>query len=126
MCNSTSPIRPGAETWYVLHKLALNADTRSKAVTFCATIRSICTVLGPSCSDHCKQYVTVHPPEKYVDVLGISESGRVDAGVFLWLWEFHNAVNDRLGKPTISYEEALSLYVTGQADEGHPATHCPI
>lgn len=53
----------------------------------------------PSCQEHASKYVRENPPQL---------DGREDFQI--WGWMFHNRVNLRLNKPTITYSEFRKLY----------------
>jgi hypothetical protein len=48
------------------------------------------------------------------------EEGK-DVGLFKWAWLFHNAVNQRLKKPIVSWSEAKRMY---SPDEGVCTSDC--
>lgn len=54
------------------------------------------------CRQHASRYLSQNPPENYL--------GLVD-GLFIYTIKFHNFVNERLGKPILSEEEAKALYL---------------
>ncbi len=123
--NNQHPVPIGGETWTILHRLALDADTREKSFTFCVTARSICEIFPcPICSSHAKRYIVDNPPEDYVDILALREDGQVDPGVFLWTWKFHNSVNLRIGKPLISYESAISIHSSNTGEGCTNTAYC--
>jgi hypothetical protein len=51
------------------------------------------------CRDHATRFVLQNPPN-------LASTYALQA----WVWKFHNAVNLRLGKPLIPYEEYQRLY----------------
>ena len=57
------------------------------------------TLPCPECCVHAVLYYERNMPN-----LALGESYQ------LWMFTFHNAVNQRLGKPTISYQEYQALY----------------
>ena len=54
------------------------------------------------CGIHCKEYIEKNPPP-------------VDSGEKLkrWGWNFHNSVNEKLGKKKVSWEECTKRYQSG-------------
>lgn len=85
-------------TWDHIHSIALRANTPDKFHKFCVWMRQL-SEISPCgvCRDHMKEYISQNPPESAKNA-------------FYWTWQFHNAVNSKLGKPTLSYEDALNLY----------------
>ena len=57
---------------------------------------------------HAHDYLMEHPMEPYRD---IKDDSGIPCGMFMWSWEFHNAVNERLGKKVIDYNDAYELYL---------------
>ena len=55
------------------------------------------------CKNHFEEYLRTHPPEESL--------GGPEDSLFLWTVNFHNAVNYRLKKPQVSYEEAKSIFM---------------
>ena len=98
-----NPVYVGPGIWFTIHTLAANASSDNEKKDVIKHIRKLhdrfpCL----ECKGHFGEYLTKHPPE---DSLG----GNEDA-LFLWTVNFHNAVNYRLRKPQVSYEEAKSIY----------------
>ena len=60
-----------------------------------------------SCYPHCTAYIEEHRSELDSIVEGREK-------LFHFFWEFHNAVNERLGKPTITLDEAKDKYFKGR------------
>ena len=54
------------------------------------------------CKVHFGNYIQAHPMESTIN-------GNEEA-LFLWSFNFHNAVNARLRKPQLSYEDAKKIY----------------
>lgn len=54
------------------------------------------------CKVHFGNYIQAHPMEPTIN-------GNEEA-LFLWSFNFHNAVNARLRKPQFSYEDAKKIY----------------
>lgn len=49
------------------------------------------------CRDHMREYLSLNPPEFHEDLLR-------------WSWEFHNDVNEKLGKNKFSYDDFIYRY----------------
>jgi len=97
---------PGA--WLVIHILAYHAKTNESKRDFEAAMHNICSGLKcNNCKVHCGDYLKNHPIKNYWDV---KNKNGVDIGMFKWSWNFHNAVNQRLGKETMDFDTAYHLY----------------
>ena len=95
----------GPRAWRWLHMMAIEypekptPEDRMRAV---ARIQNFLTNLPCKlCRQHAKEHHAQDPP-----TLGSSYQ------LQNWVWRFHNAVNDRLKKPTVSYPEYLKLYMS--------------
>jgi hypothetical protein len=94
----------GPGIWYSIHILAANAKTQKEKESVVKQIRIIQENFPcQECKSHFWKYLQNHPPEDTIK--GGPES------LFLWTVNFHNAVNFRLGKPQITYDEAKSIYI---------------
>lgn len=60
------------------------------------------------CRPHFKQYLLDNPPEGAIDINA-------------YMWKFHNDVNIRLGKPTITFEQYAEMYLT---EKGYNCASC--
>jgi hypothetical protein len=74
----------GPPTWQALHCICAGDATRQAKLAFIAA-------LGPAlpcgeCREHTLEYTEEHPPSNASDL-------------FQWSVDFHNAVNEKLGKP---------------------------
>lgn len=95
-------IKYGPGVWFSIHLLALNAqDTCSKKVFIKYMERLKETFPCAKCRKHMERYMNANPIQEFWDK---------ENGFFKWSWIFHNAVNIRLGKKFLDYEEALNLY----------------
>ncbi len=98
-----NPVYVGPGIWFTIHTLAANARSKKEKEDVIHHIRKLqdrfpCL----ECKGHFGEYLSKHPPEDSID-------GNEDA-LFLWTVNFHNAVNYRLKKPQVSYEEAKSIF----------------
>jgi hypothetical protein len=101
-----NPVYIGPGTWYTIHTLAAEAKTNEDKRDVIKHIRTLQRKFSCSdCKGHFGEYLATHPPE---ETLGASQS---EDSLFLWTVNFHNAVNYRLRKPQVSYEEAKSIYM---------------
>lgn len=91
----------GPGTWYTIHMTASWVDQPEKVPIFCSWIRQMQKKFWcQECAQHFGEYLEAHPPEKAPDL-------------FIWSWEFHNAVNQRLGKKQMPYNTAKGIYLEG-------------
>jgi len=91
----------GRGEWHAIHTTAAWANTGRKHSFFCEWVRNQKEFLPcDECRVHMGLYLHSNPPEKAEDA-------------FIWSWEFHNAVNRRLGKPEMDYTTARKLYLEG-------------
>ena len=105
--NQANPKYIGPGTWNVIHTLAYNANTIAEKQSFVNHMKIICRQFPcDTCRGHCKEYIKQNPMEEYFDVI---TEGR-ELGLFTWTWQFHNAVNHRIGKPLMSWDMAYHLY----------------
>jgi hypothetical protein len=93
-------------SWYVIHLLAANGETEAlKTVLKTFSKRFVC----PKCRFHIRDYLKSNP------LPSVPTTSRA----FEWTVDFHNAVNVRLGKATLTDEERddLFLELTSKADD---------
>lgn len=100
--------RDGPGHWAVLHKTAYNAKSRQDEEFVVQSLWNLSkTFRCAECRSHMKAYLTSNDPSRYI---GREIDGIPHRGMFLYLFEFHNAVNQRLGKQLMGWREALDLY----------------
>jgi hypothetical protein len=110
--DNTDPKYIGPGTWNTIHLLASQARTKAQQTRFIAEMKSICTNFPcPVCRGHCGDYIRTHPMEEYLDLKVQVGSEKLNIGMFVWSWKFHNAVNARLKKPIMSWDTAYNLYM---------------
>lgn len=93
----------GPKLWEVMHTFSFayptepSIEQRNSAIKFFSSIGHLipCT----HCSQHCLEYTQKNPPN--VD----SKQSLID-----WVYNFHNEVNKRLGKPHYSKQELKNKY----------------
>lgn len=92
----------GPGIWHVAHTFAAWAVTPEKRALFCTLMRTHIQPKLPcgECRGHAAAYIEANPPEKSPDPL-------------IWSWEFHNAVNKRLGKPEMEWDTCKKMYADG-------------
>lgn len=80
----------GPSLWSFLHTTAAALDDPE---AFVALLHTLPRVLPcPECREHSRQYLEQSPPE--VNITDVLTASR-------YLYDFHNAVNVRLGKPAV-------------------------
>ena len=89
--------------WDILHRYSYVANTEKEKREFIGFLTFVkdnfpCEI----CRSHIKEYTRDHPIT--------NEIFHTSRGLFRYIWEFHNAVNLRLKKQTIAYEDALAKY----------------
>lgn len=88
--------------WKTIHATAIEADRQGSTESrehFVNLLHELSYVLPcETCRGHMQAYLKMNP---------VSESN-----FFLWTFQFHNAVNYRLGKSQLIYEDALSQWST--------------
>jgi hypothetical protein len=97
------------KSWNTIHIKARNANTPEKKQEFIRYINYLATHFPcPQCVNHIKEYLVQHPIESY---LNVKDGNGKDIGLFKWSWEFHNAVNRRLGKAEMTWDKLLKIYI---------------
>lgn len=99
------PSQFGPHFWYMLHTMALNypmSPTRFAKAKMKSFLQAIPFLLPcRECTEHAKEFMAHANTEA---ALQNKES------LFTFLWNFHNLVNKRLGKPEMPFNEALNMY----------------
>lgn len=99
----TTPTSFGPGMWATIHILSFNANTKSDQIQFIKTMKIIVNNIPcETCRGHAKEYVKTHKMEEFLNEKGY--------GMFMYTWKFHNTVNQRLGKPIMSYDMAFHRY----------------
>ena len=62
------------------------------------------------CKNHAYDYISNFTDAQLRSISSDKEK------LFTWYWEFHNSVNERTGKPTITLQDAIRLYETSPSD----------
>jgi len=97
----------GSGIWFVIHTLALHANTDVLKEAYIITINTLCDHFGcETCKEHFKNFINKYPLRSYWKLFYKGE----DLGFFKWSWELHNIVNKVLKKQQISFDDALSKY----------------
>jgi hypothetical protein len=93
-----SPAEWGPRVWRFLHIIAAHNDLPELREAFKVVVRRMTC---PACRIHTSDYLMEHPLKEPTD---------------RYVWEFHNEVNKRLGKPIFPFED-LSRYKVAAAEE---------
>lgn len=94
--------------WYVIHNMAIKVKTFEDKIQFITFMTNMCKDLPCGvCRDHCSDYIKNHP---FSQCYGVRDKNGRDICLFKWTWEFHNAVNSRIGKPILDFDTAYSMY----------------
>lgn len=88
------------QKWHDIHVKALKVHTQKQYDEYCQWIWDLiknfpCQV----CGQHLLKYTNINSPEECVHP-------------FIWTWKLHNDVNYRLGKETITYNQAIKLWAS--------------
>ena len=87
-----------------MHIDSFNAKTYEQKITSANTIaRLITTFPCGKCRKHATEYASHHPL-----IHPINDGEQLS--LFRWVWKFHNTVNERIGKQTISFEDAVKKW----------------
>lgn len=105
----------GPGEWLIIHEDSLeNDENAAKSI-----IKRIKKLRCDVCKKHASEYLKTNPIEPYIGKMIVHEGVSRPIGLFVWTWLFHNAVNTRLGKPTMRLTDALMAIQTGSC-----ATEC--
>jgi len=89
----------GPRAWYWLHVFAINYNGTDKEKTLQRLVSFIRTLPCHTCREHGTEYLKQNRPD-----MSSSETFQ------LWVWNFHNSVNKKLGKPFVTFDEYLQKY----------------
>lgn len=105
---SSDPKVFGPGCWFSIHTAAFNAGNQGAKVAFVTLMKDLADKLPCiECRGHCKGYISKNPIESYWNT---TDSKGRQIGLFLWTVNFHNAVNARLRKKVIPFDEAYQMY----------------
>jgi len=104
----------GPPIWKVMHSMSLKAGTCSVDSMRADEIRAwtaLIPALGPmlpceECRGHFATWIAAHPIKPFLTV-PYSEKGE---WIRRWLFDLHNDVNRRTGKPAFSYDQLIPTY----------------
>jgi hypothetical protein len=94
----------GPGWWCVIHLAAAKSTNDEQKDFFEYLVElTLKTYTCKKCRTHFQQLILENPLQKY--------RNKVE-GYFKWSYLVHNIVNESIGKPVMSYEEAKNLYYT--------------
>jgi len=97
--------------WFLIHLQAAHATTDELKKAFVKNMQILAENFKClECQDHFKTYLKKHPFKPYWNR---TIKGR-DAGFFEWTVQFHNSVNERLGKPILTFDETYPYYTNAE------------
>ncbi|AYV86288.1 MAG: hypothetical protein Solumvirus3_24 [Solumvirus sp.] len=116
----SDPVIVGPGVWYVLHSESYAAKSPEEIESFIKMLNRIISGFKClKCRNHAEKYLKDNNISKYKErVLSTGEN----IGMFFYVWEFHNAVNTRINKPTVDWQTALSKF--SSPDEGVCSKAC--
>lgn len=95
-------------TWYVIHLMARSAVDQQTKEAFIQLMNTLAqSYWCERCRRHMNDYLRSHPIAPFWNYRDVNSR---EIGMFKWAWQFHNAVNRRLGKPEVSWEDAYVAY----------------
>ena len=94
--------------WFVFHNLARRIITENdKDCLMKVVYKTVDDFRCSACRGHAIEYLNSHSVDDYWT--RVNDYGE-DVGLFEYFWEFHNAVNLRIGKPVLNWDDAYQLY----------------
>lgn len=109
----SNPRITGPGQWVVIHEIAYYDDVNGQKF-YTGFIRNFCERFRcGECRPHCISFQKNNPPDKYL---------KQKWGMSRHSFDFHNAVNKRLGKPLMDWNTYSKLYIekdeSGVCQEG--------
>lgn len=101
------PHQFGPGTWWILHRQSFRIQSPSQVPQFLDFLHDIVSNIPcMNCRHHALQEVTPGKEKQYLDYY---YDGRF-VGMFVWMCEFHNKVNQRIGKTVVPWDYAYDVY----------------
>ena len=98
----------GPVTWRFLHLSASLSDRNDVAALWMPFLKAMALVLP---CDLCRQDMNRYVTQIRYSANPLTVTGpEVKDGVMRYMWAFHNSVNERLGKPTMTWEDVVGVY----------------
>lgn len=95
-------------SWDRIHQMAVNATTKSNMDEYKKYISYLSYNFPcPKCRPHIQRRLREYPIDSYY---GMTDDQGREIGVAKWSWEFHNAVNERLGKHIVTWGSFVKKY----------------
>nr|QBK90144.1 MAG: Erv1/Alr family disulfide (thiol) oxidoreductase [Pithovirus LCPAC102] len=105
-----SPLKFGPGVWWILHLNAFKVDTIDKISGFIDLLHYIAANIPClACRHHAADYLLDNNGSDYMHQI---YDGRY-IGMFIWMSDFHNSVNNRNDYPIIPWELAYDKYKEG-------------
>ena len=118
-----SPERWGSHAWAMLHAVSFGLPedcilSESHQRSFCTFLRALSDLLPcEQCRAHFQEEIRARPPEERCSHANEAR---------LYLWELHNRVNERLGKPRYDWDALCEAHATPEYGVcGRPAAGPP-
>jgi hypothetical protein len=104
----------GSGIWFTIHFKAYKISKPQHERDYVKFIYDLANEFPcEECYYHFQDYIKLRPPEYEWGREVQLKNGKKCNGLFYWSWEFHNAVNKRIGKKSITAEEAYDIYYGG-------------
>jgi hypothetical protein len=101
------PKKFGPGIWFVIHSFAWKTRKREDKIFFCKLIYELSEDLRCSkCQEHFKEYLRNNPPEL---CFAINDESTIPY-LFKWSWNFHNSVNERIGKQKMDFNNLVDFF----------------
>lgn len=124
-CEKISNNTNYAALWHSIHLISFLAQSPHEKKAFVKYMNALAGrdgspyayMLCKDCHSHMNAHMDANPlpdPE-----MVIKDSTGRDIVMFRWGWQFHNAVNKRLGKPHVDWETAYNFYTNPSACTCH-------
>ena len=109
--NLKDPLIFGPGLWFSIHILAMNSNTYESKVLFWKILNIyIENMKCLNCYSHAKKYISSNK----FDISEKKIMNGKDISAFYYTWKFHNDVNRRLGKVTLSFKNAYNIYLNNK------------
>ena len=96
------------ESWDIIHQMAATAVTHQHKQEFIDYMNYLSENFPcPACSEHIKLKLNQIPLTSLPNII---ENGR-DISYAKWSWEFHNEINTKLSKSTVSWDYFSKKYI---------------
>ena len=108
MKNLSDPTVVGPGVWWLIHVKAKEAISEQTIDEFIDLMYFLAQHFScKKCRTHILNYIQTHP---FSDLINLTDKSGHKIGMFKWSWMFHNAVNIRLNKPNLNWENAVEMF----------------